>query len=95
MPIEIPTKEKLARWEKQKAEMPQSVQDIANRFDPWGRYEMEDTGQIVRIESFHEDGTLLVWVDPEFNDPDDWRIGYEVFGIDPDNLTPWLPKLDG
>lgn len=48
-------------------------------------YELNPTGQRVTIEAYAEDGTVRVYVDPEYNEG--WRIsGHEVFGIDPKDL---------
>lgn len=95
MPIEIPTEAKRKKWAQQLASMPELVRSVASRFDPWGRYTLETTGQIVRIDSFGADGTLLIWIDDELNSLDDPRTGCQVFGIDPNDLTAWKQPLDG
>jgi len=94
MPIEIPTEKKRKAWAKNLAKMDEPVRSIASRFDPWGRYMMTDTGQIVRIDAFYQDGTLLVWIDDELNDPSIPTTGCQVFGIDPDLLIPWTQPFD-
>lgn len=94
MPIEIPTEKKRKAWAKNLAKMDEPVRSIAAKFDPWGRYVLEPTGQIVRIDAFCLDGTLLIWVDDELNDPADIRTGCQVFGIDPADLTPWKQPFD-
>lgn len=70
------------------------VRAVAERFPPWCLYRMKDTDQIVEVVSFYEDGTVKVYNTPDHNSPDDWRTGFEVFGINPDNLELWTPPLD-
>lgn len=60
------------------------------KFRPWKPYRLEETGQIVKIVSYGDDGTFTVFVDPEHNPPE--RLsGFEVFGIAPDKLKPYPP----
>lgn len=94
MPIEIPTEKKRRAWARNLAKMDEPVRSIAARFDPWGRYTMTDTGQIVRIDAFYGDGTLLVWIDDELNDPAIPTTGCQVFGVDPNDLVPWKQPFD-
>jgi hypothetical protein len=66
-----------------------SVRDTAVKFPPWLLFKLTETDQIVCVTSYFEDGTLKAYIDPEFNDPNDFRTGFEVFGIKPGSLEPW------
>lgn len=74
------------------------VRKLAERFPPWALFKMTDTGQIASVVGYFEDGTVRVAIDPEHNDVFALRGfpgGLEVFGINPDQLEPWTPPLDG
>lgn len=85
-----PTVEQRAGWDDWVAERPDNVRVVAERFNPWTLYRIKDTDQRVRTISFGEGRenngkvTLTVEVLAEFNllVP----IGFQVFGLDPDDL---------
>jgi hypothetical protein len=85
-----PTEAMRAAWKASLAEAPENIRKVAERFDPYARYRMADTGQIVRLDNFSENGTVQVYTDPKFNPPGP-RTGMGVFGVDPNNLKPWPP----
>ena len=96
MPFEIPTKEDLDAWDKFLNDPEHApVREVAARFPPWELFRMTDTEQIVSVVSWFEDGTIQVYIDPEYNSELDFRTGCAVFGVNPNVLEPWLPKLDG
>lgn len=66
-----------------------SVRKVAERYPPWEMFELAPTGQVVAVVSYFDDGTVKVYVDPAYNSVEDWRTGFEVFGINPDELKPW------
>jgi hypothetical protein len=64
---------------------PPVVKAICERLPPDRLYELSPTGQRVTLEAYAEDGTLRVYVDPDYNEF--WRFtGHQVFGINPDDL---------
>jgi hypothetical protein len=96
MPLEIPTQEDIDDWNEFLNDPEHAtVREVAARFPPWDLFRMTDTGQIVSVMSWFEDGTIMVYIDPEHNSKLDFRTGFAVFGVDPNVLEPWLPKLDG
>ncbi len=78
-----PTKKQLKGWKKWASKRPPVIQALAERFDPWTLYRL-DNGDRVQVVSFCEDGTVTVAVTRHFN-----LILFErqVFGINPDLLT--------
>ena len=81
--FENPTAAQECEWREWVAGRPESVREIAERFDPWALYRMHSTGQRVQLVSIFEDGTVSVAVFGEFN-----LVAFErrVFGIDPNDL---------
>lgn len=84
-----PTADQIAAWSEWVESRPETVRKVAERFDPWSLYEMRDTGQMVTIASFFEDGTLRVNVLAEYNPIQ--PFDFDVFGVDPLNLVPAPP----
>ncbi len=74
---------------------PPQVQAVMDRFRPWLLYRMSVTEQVVSVLGAADDGTITVLVEPGLNDILDMRTGCEVFGVDPNELEPWTPPLDG
>jgi hypothetical protein len=74
---------------------PKVISDIAARFSPDALYKLRTTDQIVQLVSIYENGTVKVWVDDKYNPAEDFRTGFKVFGINPDDLELWTPPLDG
>lgn len=91
-----PTPEIEAAWKEWLAERPEKIRAVAERFNPWSLYRLKDTGQRVTILSFGEDEDgkvkMRVNVSAQFNF---LLFERQVFGIDPDDLTPCeLPAPD-
>lgn len=87
-----PTEQDIAQWEIDHAKARDlKIRAIDERFRPWRRYLMPETGQIVQVDGVYADGTLRVWVDDKFNDPRSARTGVQVMGVDPDELVSWPP----
>ena len=86
--ITEPTDEQRQGWNDWVASRPECVRRIAEKFDPWTLYRMNDTEHRVTLHSFgeDEDGTVTLTVDVtgQFN-----LVNFErqVFGVNPDNLT--------
>lgn len=81
-------------WNEWLSYQDEPLREFAGRFPPWEFYRMEDTGQIVSVVGFYEDGTVRVYVSEQHNDLTDWRTGFEVFGIKTSNLKRWEPPVD-
>jgi len=83
--LSAPTGENLAEWNKWVEERPPVVADLARRVPPWQYYDMPETGQVVTVESYFEDGTLRVRVvGDRVSIPAIVQFG--VFGIRPKDL---------
>jgi hypothetical protein len=84
-----PTPEQEAQWQEWLASRPESVREVAKRFEPWSLYRIKTGGQRVTIHGFNVDKegqvTLTVCITGEFN-----LISFErqTFGISPDDLEP-------
>jgi len=70
-------------WSEWVESRPEPVKSLCKKFPPDKLYLMTDTGQIVTLHSYSEDGTVTVDVSQQWND---MSIGRQVFGIDPANL---------
>ena len=86
MEIIEPDEDARREWRAWMAERPSAVRAVAERFNPWTLYRLRQTGQIVAVSSYFEDGTISVDVFAEFNPLAMWDTN--VFGIDPDDLEP-------
>ena len=77
-----PTAKQVKGWAKWVAKRPPVVRAVAERFNPWTLYRLDD--HRVTLVSFSEDGTVTVAVTRHFN-----AVVFErqVFGIDPDRLV--------
>ncbi len=91
-----PTEEQEQGYREWVAARPPAVRAVAERFDPWSLYLLKTSNHRVTIMSFGEgiDGsvTLTVRVSGDYN-----AVMFErdVFGINPDDLTPCeLPAPD-
>lgn len=67
------------------ATRPPAIQAMCEKMPPWRLFRMEDTGQLVSVIGYFEDGTVRVHVheDPRLID----LSGFEVFGVDPGKLS--------
>lgn len=81
-----PSPGQLARWAQWLAAKPPAIQALGEHFEPWSLYRHKITNQLVTIAAFFEDGTVSIDVLPQFNPL--WIFGFQVFGVDPDNLEP-------
>ena len=84
------TPEQETFWNKWVTERPQCIQDIIRKHNlrPDYVYKM-NTNDIVRLYSFHEDGTVTISVDSRLNPRNPLTAVFErnVFGVDPATLT--------
>ena len=71
--------ERQAAWEEWVAGRPEPVQVLCRRFPPFRQYWLDPPGQVVRVYSYSEDGTLTV-------DVLDVLFPRRVFGIAPEDL---------
>jgi hypothetical protein len=71
---------------------PPAVRAVAEQFRPWGLYRLTTTGQVVRVATFSEDGTVTVVVMAGYNVIE--AFDYLVFGVDPQTIEPVL-KVHG
>jgi len=68
---------------------PQAVKDMAYKVKPWYLYRLKPTGQHCSIYSYSEDGTVTISIeghDSEALDTVNKIIGFNVFGIEPQDL---------
>ncbi len=75
-------------WEEWVASRPPTVREMCRRWPPDTLYRLAPTGQLVTIYSYSENGTVTVYIDPEFNPRRLATRGFNVFGIDPEQLIP-------
>jgi hypothetical protein len=87
-----PTDEQKAIWEAWKADPTHAaIKAVADKFFPWIRYRIKETGQSCFVNSFQEDGTMTVRVTilPEAITPATFNnLDLSVFGIKPESLEP-------
>lgn len=89
--IKSPTAAQLRKWNKWVASRPESVRALCEKLPPWNYYDMPETGQIVMIAAYAEDGTVRVdVVGDRISIPA--IMSFSVFGVSPDSLTPRLEK---
>jgi hypothetical protein len=71
------------------------VQKMVSSYPSCRTYLWKDTGEIVHIHSYYEDGTVSVLVLARDNPKRTYRApdGHGVFGVDPDSLAA-LPVTD-
>lgn len=68
---------------------PKVVRILIDAFPPNKTFILNETAQIVTVESYFEDGTLMVRVLPDDDQPFTRGVfndGYKVFGISPESL---------
>ena len=69
-------------WDAWVATRPAVIQDLCRRFPPSRVFWLDPPGQVVRVWSYQEDGTLTVVVDPVENPHLPMMlIGRSVFGV--------------
>ena len=73
-------------WDAWVATRPGVIQDLCRRFPPSRIFWLSPPGQVVRVFSYHENGTLTVVVDPEDNPHLLMVVGRHVFGVPPADL---------
>ncbi len=86
------SKEQEKEWDKWVSSRPQLIKDLCEKFPPYNLYLLKDTGQRVTLDSYSEDGTMVVHVSGEYN-----AVIFDryVFGIKPDDLEECnLPEAD-
>lgn len=84
--IPSPTAEELAAWNEFVASRPAAVRTLCEKLPPWHYYDMPETGQIVTVEAYNEDGTVRVTVvGDRISIPA--ILSFEVFGVMPDGLV--------
>lgn len=83
------TLEEEAEWDAWVSTRPPVVRDLALRFPPTRSYVLAPHAQIVHVLSYYENGTLKVGVIPDENPRLMCALPepYEVFGINPDDLS--------
>lgn len=84
---DVPTYEMLTEWRDWLADdRPPVVLAMADRLVPWRWYRLKTTGQACRVVAFGENRTVRIYAEH----PGLGAItGVEVFGVNPDDLTPW------
>jgi len=68
---------------------PKAIRRLIDSCPPNKTFILKETAQIVAIESYFEDGTLMVYVLPDCEQAFTSGLsgeGYEVFGIAPESL---------
>ncbi len=80
------TDEERAEYAQWTAERPEAIRKMIARLPPDRLYRNTETGQVMAIQAFAEDGTVRAYVLPECNGP--VTGGSVVFGLDPDHLEP-------
>ena len=68
---------------------PKVIRNLIDACPPNKNFILSETAQIVTVESYFEDGTLMVYVFPDNEQPFTsgfWNDGYKVFGISPESL---------
>jgi hypothetical protein len=79
-------------WQEWIATRPESVRALAKKYPPDTLYRLDPTGQLVTITAYNEDGSVRVYIDPKFNPRRALSSGFEVFGVDPEAMTPATGK---
>lgn len=70
-------------WGKWIGSRPEMIQEMARKFPPDTLFRMKSTGHIVRPTAYNEDGTLTVYVGPEYNFV---FFARNVFGVKQEDL---------
>jgi hypothetical protein len=84
--IPKPSADTMLLWDEWVASRPDAVRKVAEGMPPWFYYDYQETGQIVTIEAYAEDGTLRVTVvGDRISIPT--IIPFEVFGVKPEDLA--------
>jgi hypothetical protein len=84
-----PTKEQLAEWDAWVATRPPIIRPLAGRFQPWICLRDRETGNghyiVTALEEPEGDGPATIRI---AHGADSFMPGFQVFGVDPDTLTP-------
>lgn len=73
------------QWDAWVASRPEVIQTMCKSHPGNRLYKLKNTGQLVTIVSYDEDGTVKVFVDPRFN-KGRFFTGHGVFGVQLENL---------
>ena len=75
-----------AEWDEWVATRPPVVRALCEKFPPWLYYDMPETGQVVIVQAYDENGTMRVlMVGDRVSVPA--IMQYEVFGVPPEDLV--------